>query len=178
MKVLLYCIVIFLMITIIFNPKINGFYVLKKQFTVYRNDKTKKVSKFDIISFVVAPLILSVVFSIIIDFEFILESRDILTTVFSLVATILFSFLAMLVNKEKNEKTGKVIEETYISISSTIEYSVFVVIMAFLLPLLNKKAWYIYPFLTVLYYLTVKAFITLLMVIKRMFILLSLDKTQ
>lgn len=55
-------------------------------------------------------------------------------TVFSIVATLLLSFLALLVDKSTtNQKEKEVIDQTFVTISVDIVYSIFVV-MLFVLP--------------------------------------------
>lgn len=44
-----------LLLIIVFNPKIQLTRIFVEQFKVYKNDKTHKISMFDILSFLIAP---------------------------------------------------------------------------------------------------------------------------
>ena len=51
MKIILFVIIGALAILALFNNKLNVFKIIKKQFIVYKNDRTKKASIYDIFTF-------------------------------------------------------------------------------------------------------------------------------
>lgn len=123
-----------LLLIIVFNPKIQLTRIFVEQFKVYKNDKTHKISMFDILSFLIAPICISILTSVSLPYEKVATSAGTIMTVFSIVATLLLSFLALLVDKSTtNQKEKEVIDQTFVTISVDIVYSIFVV-MLFVLP--------------------------------------------
>lgn len=123
-----------LLLIIVFNPKIQFTRIFVEQFKVYKNDKTHKISMFDILSFLIAPICISILTSVSLPYEKVATSAGTIMTVFSIVATLLLSFLALLVDKSTtNQKEKEVIDQTFVTISVDIVYSIFVV-MLFVLP--------------------------------------------
>ena len=127
------CLVILLLI-IVFNPKIQLARIFVQQFKVYKNDKTHKISLFDILSFLIAPICIAILVTFSLPYEKVATSAGTIMTVFSIVATLLLSFLALLVDKSTtNQKEKEVIDQTFVTISVDIVYSIFVVLL-FVLP--------------------------------------------
>ena len=96
-------------------------------------------------------------------------------TVFSIVATLLLSFLALLVDKSTtNQKEKEVIDQTFVTISVDIVYSIFVV-MLFVLPdffieftdIIEKI------FVGVVAFLIIKILLNVFMILKRVHAILS-----
>ena len=87
-----------LLLIIVFNPKIQLTRIFVEQFKVYKNDKTHKISMFDILSFLIAPICISILTSVSLPYEKVATSAGTIMTVFSIVATLLLSFLALLVD--------------------------------------------------------------------------------
>ena len=102
-----------LLLIIVFNPKIQLTRIFVEQFKVYKNDKTHKISMFDILSFLIAPICISILTSVSLPYEKVATSAGTIMTVFSIVATLLLSFLALLVDKSTtNQKEKEVIDQT------------------------------------------------------------------
>ena len=113
-----------LLLIIVFNPKIQLTRIFVEQFKVYKNDKTHKISMFDILSFLIAPICISILTSVSLPYEKVATSAGTIMTVFSIVATLLLSFLALLVDKSTtNQKEKEVIDQTFVTISVDIVYS-------------------------------------------------------
>ena len=110
-----------LLLIIVFNPKIQLTRIFVEQFKVYKNDKTHKISMFDILSFLIAPICISILTSVSLPYEKVATSAGTIMTVFSIVATLLLSFLALLVDKSTtNQKEKEVIDQTFVTISIDI----------------------------------------------------------
>lgn len=176
MKYVLISVVAVLSIAILLNRKINIWKIIRRQFAVYRNDKTKSISVYDIFTFVVFPIIMAIALVFLIDYEFMSNRLDTMITILSIAATVLFSFLTLLMDKtkaEEGEKAKQVSNETYVTIIMTILYallSVIVLVVYFFMP----KMVVVYQiFNAVIYLLLIKILLNILMVLKRMFLLLN-----
>ena len=163
-----------LLLIIVFNPKIQLTRIFVEQFKVYKNDKTHKISMFDILSFLIAPICISILTSVSLPYEKVATSAGTIMTVFSIVATLLLSFLALLVDKSTtNQKEKEVIDQTFVTISVDIVYSIFVV-MLFVLPDfieftdINEKI-----FVGVVAFLIIKILLNVFMILKRVHAILS-----
>lgn len=95
-------------------------------------------------------------------------------TVFSIVATLLLSFLALLVDKSTtNQKEKEVIDQTFVTISVDIVYSIFVV-MLFVLPDFIEFTDIIEKiFVGVVAFLIIKILLNVFMILKRVHAILS-----
>ncbi len=121
-KTFLTCIVMLILLLMLFgNKKVGVFSVFKRQLCVFKNDKTKKISLWDYICFIVFPVILSLI--IVLGFSCSVSANlaSVLTTVFAIIFTVLFGFAAILVGKidSKNEIEKQVVKETFISIMTS-----------------------------------------------------------
>ena len=178
MKLYFFIAVIILFLISIFNKKLSVFKIIWQQFSIYKNDKTKKKSWYDIFTFFINPAAISILLIFIIDYKFLFGFSELIITVLSVVATILFSFLTLLIEKNKkdeNEKIVQVSNETYISIIMTIIYSLIALILAICLLLLPDKIWLFQIFNCLIYYFIIKIVFNILMILKRMFLLLNND---
>ena len=163
-----------LLLIIVFNPKIQLTRIFVEQFKVYKNDKTHKISMFDILSFLIAPICISILTSVSLPYEKVATSAGTIMTVFSIVATLLLSFLALLVDKSTtNQKEKEVIDQTFVTISVDIVYSIFVV-MLFVLPDFIEFTDIIEKiFVGVVAFLIIKILLNVFMILKRVHSILS-----
>lgn len=163
-----------LLLIIVFNPKIQLTRIFVEQFKVYKNDKTHKNSMFDILSFLIAPICISILTSVSLPYEKVATSAGTIMTVFSIVATLLLSFLALLVDKSTtNQKEKEVIDQTFVTISVDIVYSIFVV-MLFVLPDFIEFTDIIEKiFVGVVAFLIIKILLNVFMILKRVHAILS-----
>ena len=174
--IILLVLLLVLSVVCLLNKKINIFKILIEQFSIYKNDKTKKVSAFDIFTFIINPIFISVVLVFLIDYKLLINKADLFITILSIVSAILFSFLALLVEKKNstnNEKEFQVSNETYISIILTIFYSIIAIILLIVLLLIPDIYWLIMVLNGICYYLLIKIIFHIMMVLKRMFLLLQ-----
>lgn len=163
-----------LLLIIVFNPKIQLTRIFVEQFKVYKNDKTHKISMFDILSFLIAPICISILTFVSLPYEKVATSAGTIMTVFSIVATLLLSFLALLVDKSTtNQKEKEVIDQTFVTISVDIVYSIFVV-MLFVLPDFIEFTDIIEKiFVGVVAFLIIKILLNVFMILKRVHAILS-----
>lgn len=163
-----------LLLIIVLNPKIQLTRIFVEQFKVYKNDKTHKISMFDILSFLIAPICISILTSVSLPYEKVATSAGTIMTVFSIVATLLLSFLALLVDKSTtNQKEKEVIDQTFVTISVDIVYSIFVV-MLFVLPDFIEFTDIIEKiFVGVVAFLIIKILLNVFMILKRVHAILS-----
>lgn len=163
-----------LLLIIVFNPKIQLTRIFVEQFKVYKNDKTHKISMFDILSFLIAPICISILTSVSLPYEKVATSAGTIMTVFSIVATLLLSFLALLVDKSTtNQKEKEVIDQTFVTISVDIVYSIFVV-MLFVLPDFIEFTDIIEKiFVGLVAFLIIKILLNVFMILKRVHAILS-----
>ena len=163
-----------LLLIIVFNPKIKLTRIFVEQIKVYKNDKTHKISMFDILSFLIAPICISILTSVSLPYEKVATSAGTIMTVFSIVATLLLSFLALLVDKSTtNQKEKEVIDQTFVTISVDIVYSIFVV-MLFVLPDFIEFTDIIEKiFVGVVAFLIIKILLNVFMILKRVHAILS-----
>ena len=113
--------VLVVLVLVAFNPKVQLTKIFVEQFKVYTNDRTKKLSTYDIVSFIAAPIALSVVVALSLPYEEMSKASGTIITVFSIVATLLLSFLALLVDKSTtNSKEKEVVKQTFVTITVEI----------------------------------------------------------
>lgn len=129
---------------------------------------------FDILSFLIAPICISILTSVSLPYEKVATSAGTIMTVFSIVATLLLSFLALLVDKSTtNQKEKEVIDQTFVTISVDIVYSIFVV-MLFVLPDFIEFTDIIEKiFVGVVAFLIIKILLNVFMILKRVHAILS-----
>lgn len=153
------------------NKKVNTSKVFLEQLKVFNNDKTQKISIYDIFCFILCPILLSVVIVLGYDFRINDEFAQSLITAFSLVFTLMLAFETILVGKKSsgNEVEREVIKQTFISAVSTSILSLFGAILTIVLLLTSK---YIVTKILTLFVLLISFMIIMLilMIIKRTFI--------
>ena len=159
-----------------FNRKINVAKVFIEQLKVFKDNRTKKISFGDILSFIICPILLSLI--IIIWHGFIIEKElaQILTTAFSLIFTLLLAFEAILVGKKDstNEIEKEVINQTFITIVSSSVFSLVGVVLSIIIMLVSNNIWKM-VLSTSLLSLSFMTIMLLLMIIKRTFAVFMRD---
>ena len=150
------CACLFFAVALI-NPKTRLIRVIKEQFNVYRDDRTGKIYWLDIIA-ANLPLVE------------IVEHAGTIITVFSLIATLPLSFLALLIDKIlKGTKAEEVSKETFVSITLDILYSMIVIGVIVVaahceIPVFVQKI-----IVGIIAFLVVKIALNILMILKRVF---------
>lgn len=163
------CAGIFVIVTLI-NPKVRLIRVLREQLKIYKNDKSNGYYWLDILSFILVPLALAVIISVNLPLSEIINHAGTIITVFSLIATLPLSFLALFIDKIlQSKKEKEVAKETFVTITLDILYSMVVIatiILAALceLPELAKKI-----VVGIIAFLVIKIALNILMILKRVF---------
>lgn len=168
-------IIIFLML--FGNKKVRVFPVLIKQLQVFTNAKTEKISLWDILCFIIMPIVLAI--SIAIGFECIVNDvlAGVLTTVFALVFTVLFGFAAILVGKinSNNAIEKQVVGETFISIMSSNILSLMATVLSIVIIITTNEI-VIVVLSIFIYSFSFMIIMMLLMISKRTFIIYCNNK--
>ena len=163
------CACIFLIVTII-NPKTRLIRVLREQFRIYKNDRNGKLYWIDIVCFICMPLGLAVLISVNLPLREIIEHAGTIITVFSLIATLPLSFLALLIDKIlQSKKEQEVAKETFVSITLDILYSMTVIGIIIVASLCNVPEGMQKAIVGVVAFLVIKIAMNILMILKRVF---------
>lgn len=172
------CVVVLLAI-VAFNPKVQLVKIFIEQFKVYHNDNTKKLSLYDIVSFIVIPVALSVIVALSLPYDELSDASDTIITVFSIVATLLLSFLALLVDKSTTNSTEKeLVKQTFVTITVDIIYSIFVVILFAIPYFIDLNCIFEYIFVGIVAFLIIKILLNVFMILKRVFAVLDDGETN
>lgn len=94
-------------IMIFFNKKVNLVHLFVRQIQVFKNARTNKLSLWDLICFIISPIIISVLIVFGLQYQIDASLAETLTTVFSLVFTILFGFAAVIVERSESDNPKK-----------------------------------------------------------------------
>ena len=166
-------------VAMVFNKKINIAGIFQLQFKIFKNNKTKKVSILDILSFIICPVVLSLTICLWYGFIIDKELAQILTTAFSLIFTLLFAFQAILVSKKdsNNKVEREVIHQTFVSIVTASIYSLVIIVLSVILMFVSNCT--AVKVLTILVLtLSFMTIMLLLMIIKRTFKVYIHDDNQ
>ena len=119
--VLIAIIVVIVCVMLLGNKKVRVVPVLIKQLQIFKNANTNKISVWDIVCFIILPIVLAVLITVGLRYEIDDNLAEVLTTVFAFVFTVLFGFAAILVGKlDSNNKIEKqVVGETFVSIMTS-----------------------------------------------------------
>ncbi len=163
------CVAVFL-VSILISRKASVFKIVVEQFKIYKDDRNGKYYWLDIITFLIAPALIGIIAALNLPLSKIINNADTVITVFSLIATLPLSFLAMLIDRIlKNKKEEEVAKETFVSITVDIVYAIIIigtVVFASLTPLADfvKKI-----IVGLIAFFTVKMVLNILMILKRVF---------
>lgn len=165
-----------LLVIMAFNPKIQVFKIFHEQLRIYKNDRTQKISLYDIVTFLLCPIILSILISLSLAYDSVLNSSDTIITVFSIVATLLLSFLALLVDKStNNDKEKMLVKQTFVTITIDIMYSIFVVGIFAIPHFLELNEILQKIFVGLVAFLIIKIILNVFMILKRVFVVLNIN---
>ena len=163
------CAILFL-ISILISRKVNVFKIIIEQFKIYKNDRNGKYYWLDLITFLLIPVFIGAVVALNLPISKITGNADSIITVFSLIATLPLSFLALLIDRIlKTKKEEEVAKETFVSITIGIIYTMViigVIVFATLTPLPTIVGKILVGTIATL---TVKMVLNILMILKRVF---------
>ena len=171
-KIIILIIAVLFILMIFFNKKVCLTRLFIKQIQVLKNDRTKKFSIWDLMCFIVFPIVISALVTFGLSYRIDVDLAEILTTVFSLVFTILFGFAAVIGEKSvsDNPKKKRVVSETFVSIVTSTVLSLIAAIISILLTTIKDiSTTSILSF--VLLVLSFSIMMLLLMITKRTFVI-------
>lgn len=189
MKSIFLIIIIALLALATFNPKIKICQIIKKHFSTLVNDRNKKISFLDYITFVILPLIISV-FSVVI-LKISITDVNVLLTVFSIFAALLLNFLMLIIQAKDNiekemkelketdkkietyKKLSQCISQTYYNVSYSILLSIISILLLLLLDIFKITGIFSYILNGSILFTSISFFLCLFMILKRIFILFN-----
>lgn len=176
MKIFLLLMTLLLATLCLCNRKVNILRVIKSQFTIFKNDKINKTSFYDICCFFIFPTFIATMLVVLIPIDFILNSSELFILILSIISTILFSFLSLLLGRKNEQsqdsKINQVSKQTFIAIIMTIIYSVCTILLMIILMCIGVDSWISYLLNGFVVYFSCKIVLYMLMILKRMFLLL------
>ena len=144
-----------------------------KQLSVFKNAKNEKISVWDLVCFIVAPIVLAILLVFILGYDISNSVASVLTTVYAFVFTVLFGFAAVLVGKidSKNE-LEKQVTETFVSVLTSNILSLINAIASIILLNINEDSECVRNLVSaIIYSISFITIMLLLMITKRTFII-------
>lgn len=178
MKIALIVVSLIMILAIVFNKKTSLFNIIKDQFSTYKNDKINKIFFYDILTFYIIPVILAMLIAFLLEYKDFLEKTELLITIFSVIATVLLSFLAILVGVkyEKQSKGEQVLKETFLTIIMDVVYSLIIVISLLCVSFCSVTGIGKNFVIGIEFYFIIKTALNMLLILKRMYILIKLKE--
>lgn len=165
------CSGVFLLIALI-NPKTRILKIVLEQIKIYKDDrkKTSKCYWFDILTFLIVPACLAVFIAEHLPLFQITSHAGTIITVFSLIATLPLSFLALFIDKIlQSEKEKDVAKEAFVSITIDIVYSMIVIAIVIIASFIKTTSTGEIVVVSVISFFVIKIALNILMIIKRVF---------
>lgn len=165
----LICSCLFLLIAII-NPKTRLLRVVVEQIKIYKDDRTGKYYWLDFVTFIIAPIVIAIIIALNLPLSEIVQQAGTIITVFSLIATLPLSFLALFIDKIlQTKKEQDVAKEAFVSITIDILYSILVIGIVIVAAFLEVSLLFEQIIVGVIAFLVIKIALNLLMIFKRVF---------
>lgn len=165
----LICSCLFLLIAII-NPKTRLLRVIVEQIKIYKDDRTGKYYWLDFLTFIIAPIVIAIIIALNLPLSKIVQQAGTIITVFSLIATLPLSFLALFIDKIlQTKKEQDVAKEAFVSITIDILYSILVIGIVIVAAFLEVSLLFEQIIVGVIAFLVIKIALNLLMIFKRVF---------
>lgn len=167
-------VIVILICMLFLNPKVSIIKILIKQLLVFKNAKNEKISVWDLVCFIFAPIVLAILLVFILGYDISNSVASVLTTVYAFVFTVLFGFAAVLVGKidSKNELEKQVTEETFVSVLTSNILSLINAIASIILLNINEDSECARNLVSaIIYSISFITIMLLLMITKRTFII-------
>ena len=165
----LICSCLFLLIAII-NPKTRLLRVIVEQIKIYKDDRTGKYYWLDFLTFIIAPIVIAIIIALNLPLSKIVQQAGTIITVFSIIATLPLSFLALFIDKIlQTKKEQDVAKEAFVSITIDILYSILVIGIVIVAAFLEVSLLFEQIIVGVIAFLVIKIALNLLMIFKRVF---------
>ena len=163
------CAIIFGVIVFV-NPKTRILHMIVEQIKIYKNDKTGRYYWLDLCTFIVVPIIIAVIVSLNLSLDTIVSNAGTIITIFSLIATLPLSFLALLIDKIlRTQKEKEVARESFVSITIDIIYSMVIIGMIIGSAFIEVPIWVERIIVGIISFLVLKIALNILMILKRVF---------
>ena len=155
---------------VLLNPKTRLLLVIREQIKIYKNDRTGRYYWLDFLTFILAPIGISAVVAMNLPLAQIVKHAGTIITVFSLIATLPLSFLALFIDKVlKTGKEKEVAKEAFVSITIDIIYSMLVIAIIIVAALADISLLVERGIVGVISFLIIKIALNILMILKRVF---------
>lgn len=183
-QAIILCVVLISTLILVFNKKLINLPLIKDQLNIYYDyHNKKKIYWFDIICFLILPVIISSGIVWGFDYKLDSESTNIILTVTSILFSVLFTVLSIITSKSKSKDSieRKVIQETFCTITTvTIWLIVSIIISIVYSSLLNKiDNFVILKILTnINFAILVHSLALLLMTIKRFYLVFTSSNNE
>ena len=167
-------VIVILICMLFLNPKVSIIKILIKQLLVFKNAKNEKISVWDLVCFIFAPIVLAILLVFILGYDISNSVASVLTTVYAFVFTVLFGFAAVLVGEidSKNELEKQVTEETFVSVLTSNILSLINAIASIILLNINEDSECVRNLVSaIIYCISFITIMLLLMITKRTFII-------
>lgn len=184
-QILLVCIIAIALLITFFNQKIRLTRLFRDQLHIYYEERNGKqtLSYFDIICFLVIPVLVSCSIVWGFNFQFDASVANIILTITSILFSVLFTILSIITSKigTKDNVERTVVKETFTTIScSTTNLLIGIVLLiiyTILLP--NCEFPIVYKAMTnIILFILIHSFLLLLMTIKRFYMVFNKDEKQ
>lgn len=173
MKIFLIVLSIVLLLVGLISPKTRVFTIFKDHFKTFYNAENKKFYWFDFIVFIGVPIGISFILTF---FKLdITDYTNTLITVHSIMAGLLFNFLVLILGidtKNKNDTYKIVLKEAYSNVSYEILISILSVILLCVYDFINL-IWLQTILIIIIMSLSINFILTVLMILKRVYLLFS-----
>lgn len=150
--------------------KINISTVLRKHFATLKNDNTQKLDWDDYLLFLVLPIFISIV---LIYFDCLLSDQliNIVVSSLSILVGLLFNIIVLLFDIIKRDSQQKIKNEILKEILANISFTIFISLISIIITLISyiNIIWLKVTTNAILYFLLCLFFLTVLMILKRMF---------
>lgn len=168
------CSLLFLSAVLI-NPKTRFLHIIKEQFKIYKNDKNNEYYWLDFLTFITIPVAVAIIIALNLPLSKILSHAETIITVFSLIATLPLSFLALFIDKIlQTKKEKEVAKEAFVSINIDILYSMLVIGIVIVASFIDASEFLNHIIVGLISFFTIKVALNILMILKRIFIVWEL----
>ena len=159
-----------LLLIALINPKTRLLHVIVEQIKIYKNDRTGNYYWLDFLTFIIVPAGIAVIVSLNLPLSQIIHHAGTIITVFSLIATLPLSFLALFIDKiMKTQKEREVAKEAFVSITIDILYSIVVIGIIIVAAFLETGPVCEKIIVGIIAFLVIKIALNILMILKRVF---------
>ncbi|MGD9604642.1 MAG: hypothetical protein AB7V00_00635 [Bacilli bacterium] len=178
-QIILIVIMFLLLFVMFFNPKIRLFNLIKQQMKVFIKYNPKvsvqKISLHDMFTFILSPIFISLIIVLGFNFTFSEEVANLLVTVFSIIFTVLFGFISVLVGKanSSNKLEKQLVSETFTSIVSAMLLAILSAVLLIIYISMPEKTLYIKLISNIVIWFSLESLLLLLMITKRSYVIFS-----